>query len=172
MAATSFVLGIAANLMAFVSFISFLNGVLGWLGYLIGHDYLSFEWILAKLLFPVAYILGVPLEDCEYVAHIIAAKTIISEFMAYRRLGNLRKEKLIPWRTSVIASFAAGGFANPGCLGIVIGGLSSICPEKRAIILNQSVRAFISGCLVCFINASIAGLLISSEANTNEAMRF
>lgn len=161
MAAIPMILGIIANLVAFVSFVSFLNGALGWLGYLIGQDYLSFEWIFAKLFFPLAYILGIPFEDCENVAKVIASKTIINEFVAYQRLGEMKKAKLISLRSSAIATFAVCGFANPSSLGIMIGNLSTMCPEKKAVITKASIRAWISGCVICFINASIAGLLMN-----------
>lgn len=60
-------------------------------------------------------------------------------------------------RSSAIATFAVCGFANPSSLGIMIGGLSSMAPEKRSVIAAVALRAFISGSFVCFINASIAG---------------
>lgn len=167
LAAIPMILGIIANLIAFVTFVSFMNGALAWFGYLVGHDYLSFEWIFAKMFFPLAYILGVPYEDCENVAKIIASKTIINEFVAYERLGVMKKAKLISLRSSAIATFAVCGFANPSSLGIMIGNLSSMCPEKKEIITRTSIRAWISGCVICFINASIAGLLMNENIFTN-----
>lgn len=89
------ILGIIANLVAFVSFMAFLNGAVNWFGYLIGHDYLSFEWLFAKCFIPLAYILGIPWEDCENVGKIIASKTIINEFVAYERLGKMKTSGLI-----------------------------------------------------------------------------
>lgn len=93
--AIGLILGIIANLVAFVSFIAFLNGIVNWFGYLVGFDDLSFEWIFAKLFIPLAYVIGIPWEDCEHVASVIAAKTIINEFVAYERLGKLKIAGLI-----------------------------------------------------------------------------
>lgn len=98
MIAINLILGIIANLVAFVSFMAFLNGVVGWLGYLIGYDYLSFEWIFAKAFIPLAYIMGIPWDDCENVGKIIATKTMINEFVAYERLGKMKAEGLITVR--------------------------------------------------------------------------
>lgn len=78
-----------------MSFIAFINGAVNWFGYLIGFDDLTFEWLFAKLFIPLAYIIGIPWEDCEHVATVIAAKTIINEFVAYERLGRLKKAGLI-----------------------------------------------------------------------------
>lgn len=95
MVAIDLILGIIANLVAFVSFMAFLNSAVNWLGYLVGFDDLSFEWIFAKLFIPLAYILGVPWDDCENIAKVIATKTIINEFVAYERLGKMKAQGLI-----------------------------------------------------------------------------
>lgn len=89
------VLGIAANLVAFVAFIAFLNGVVNWFGFLVGFDDLTFESIFSKLFIPLAWIIGIPWEDCENVAQVIATKTIINEFVAYERLGKMKEDNLI-----------------------------------------------------------------------------
>lgn len=88
-------MGIAANLVAFVSFIAFLNGVVNWFGYLVGFSDLTFESIFGKIFIPLAWIIGVPWDDCENVAHLIATKTIINEFVAYERLGKMKEAGLI-----------------------------------------------------------------------------
>lgn len=163
MTAISLVTGIIANLIAFVSFIAFANGVVSWFGYLIGLDFLSFEWIFSKLFIPLSYILGIPWEECSLVGRVIASKTIINEFVAYERLGVLKEQGLISKRSAAITTFAICGFANPSSLGIMIGNLSSMCPEQRGKIIGASIRALISGAVVCFINASIVGLLLNDE---------
>lgn len=87
--------GIVANLIAFISFVSFLNGIIAWLGLLIGYDYLSLEWFTGKLFIPVAFIMGIPWDECEKVGAIVATKTIINEFVAYQKLGELIEKDLI-----------------------------------------------------------------------------
>lgn len=161
--AISVVLGIIANLIAFISCVALLNSVLGWLGYLIGLDFLSFEWIISKLFFPVAFTLGIPYEECDTIAQLIALKTVVNEFVAYERLGSLKKNKTISLRSSAIVTFAMCGFANPGSLGVLMGAMNSMCPEIRPITVKVSIRAFIAGCIVCLINASVAGLFTAVD---------
>ena len=84
------IFGIIANIVAFVSFVAFLNGAFHWFGVLVGFDDLSFEVLFSKLFIPLAYVLGIPYEDCENVASVIAAKTVMNEFVAYERLGKLK----------------------------------------------------------------------------------
>lgn len=90
-AAVELICGITANLIAFVSFVAMINGIMSWFGMLIGHDYLTLEWFCGKLFIPLAYIIGIPWQDCEKIGSVIALKTIINEFVAYGRLGELKK---------------------------------------------------------------------------------
>ncbi|KAJ6639062.1 Solute carrier family 28 member 3 [Pseudolycoriella hygida] len=159
--AISIVMGIIANIVAFVAFVAFLNAIVSWLGSLIGYDFLTFEWIFAKIFIPVAWIIGIEWNDCEKVAEVIASKTIINEFVAYERLGVLKGTGQISLRSSAITTFAICGFANPSSLGILIGALSTMSPESRHKITAVAFRAFISGSIICFMTASIAGLLIT-----------
>lgn len=168
LAAIPVVLGIIANMVAFVSFVAYINGAFRWLGYLIGYDNLSFEWIFAKIFFPLAYILGVRYEDCENVAKIIAEKTTINESVAFKHLGEANRSSALNWRSSAIATFAICGFANLGSMGVLIGCLSSMCPQRRTLVLKVSFRAFVSGCVVCFINASVAGLLLNADITASK----
>lgn len=85
--AVPIVLGIIANIVAFVAFVAFLNGLVSWLGYLVGVDDIDFEWIFSKLFIPLVWAMGVPKEDCDIIAKVVATKTIINEFVAYERLG-------------------------------------------------------------------------------------
>lgn len=162
-AAIALILGICANIVAFVSFMAFLNAIVGWLFILIGYDGITFEWIFSKLFIPLAWIIGIEWDDCENVARLIATKTIINEFVAYELLGKMKAAQEITLRSSAIATFAICGFANPSSLGIMIGSLSAMCPEKRPDITSVAMRAFISGSIICFITASIAGLLMTPE---------
>lgn len=89
------VLGISANIIAFVAFIAFLNAVVNWFGSLVGLDFIDFEWLFSKLFIPLAWAMGVPWDDCDEVAKVVATKTIINEFVAYERLGVLITNNII-----------------------------------------------------------------------------
>lgn len=85
--ATELVLCIIANLIGFVAFIAFFNGVLGFFGGLIGVSDLSLQFLLGKVFIPIAWLIGVPTEDCEIVGQIIGIKTVVNEFVAFEQLG-------------------------------------------------------------------------------------
>ncbi|XP_055535811.1 solute carrier family 28 member 3 [Wyeomyia smithii] len=165
--ATALVLGIIANLIAFVSFIAFLNGILAWLGTLIGLEDVSLENIFGAIFRPLAFVMGVPWDESYYVGKLIGTKTIINEFVAYQRLGEFIKNNLLSPRSSAIATYAICGFANPSSLGILIGALSAMVPEKRSVFTAVAFRAFITGSIVCFMTASIAGLLMDANIFNN-----
>lgn len=171
-AAIEIILGIIANIVAFVSFIAFINAVVAWFAFLVGQDNITFEWIFAKLFIPLSWALGVPWDECDVVAKVIATKTIINEFVAYQRLGQYKQQKLLSPRSAGIATFAICGFANPSSLGILIGTLSALAPKRRPCITSVAFRAFAVGCIVCFTSASFAGLLMpedSFDTGTTEA---
>ncbi|XP_073845608.1 concentrative nucleoside transporter 2 [Musca autumnalis] len=157
------VLGISANIIAFVAFIAFLNAVVNWFGTLVGLDYIDFEWLFSKLFIPLAWAMGVPWEDCDEIAKVVATKTIINEFVAYERLGILIKNGIISARSAGIGTFAICGFANPSSLGILMGSLGAMAPNRRGLITAVAFRAFVVGSIVCFVSASFAGILIQEE---------
>lgn len=94
-AAISLVLGIAANIVAFVAFVAFLNAFVGWIFILVGYEGITFDWIFSKLFIPLAWIIGIEWDDCEDVAKLIATKTIINEFVAYELLGKMKEAQQI-----------------------------------------------------------------------------
>ncbi|KAK0075455.1 hypothetical protein PV326_011569 [Microctonus aethiopoides] len=157
------VLGIIANIVAFISFISFLNASLSWFGGLVGFSDLTFEYLLSKIFMPLSWIMGVPWDQCEDVATLIGLKTAVNEFVAYQKLGEFKRNGKLTPRVEGIATFAICGFSNPGSIGIMMGTLSSMAPEKREQIAAVVVRAFIGGSAVCFMTASIAGILMNEE---------
>lgn len=85
--AIELVLGIVANVVAFVAFIAFLNGVINWFGILVGQDNWSIEEGLSYVFMPVSFVMGVPWDECKYVGRLIGIKTVINEFSAYKELG-------------------------------------------------------------------------------------
>ncbi|GAB0100840.1 Sodium/nucleoside cotransporter [Sergentomyia squamirostris] len=161
--AISLVLGIIANLIAFVSFIAFINGILGFFGHLVGATDISLEMIFGKIFLPVAWIIGVPNEDCDRIAQIIGIKTVVNEFVAYKALGEAIQAGGLHPRSIAICTFAICGFANPSSVGIMIGGLGAMAPERRSAITAVALRGFIAGTCVCFITASIAGILMTDD---------
>ncbi|XP_011648149.1 solute carrier family 28 member 3 [Pogonomyrmex barbatus] len=164
LAAIPIILGIIANIVAFVSFIAFVNGILSWFGGLVGYDQLSLEIILAKVFMPLSWLMGVPWNHCEDVGTLIGLKTVVNELVAYQKMGEFKEQGRLFGRSEAIATFAICGFANPSSIGIQIGVFSSLAPEKKKEVTECILRAFITGSAVCFLTASIAGMLLDDDS--------
>ncbi|KAM7396709.1 hypothetical protein PAMP_019731 [Pampus punctatissimus] len=171
-ASVGLVANIAANLIAFLSILAFINKALGWLGGMVGYPSITFQLICSYVFMPVAFMMGIPYEDSFIVAELIGTKLFLNEFVAYEKLSELKANRLngldeivggerqwISIRSEVITTYALCGFANFSSLGIVIGGLSSICPTRRSDISSLVLRAMITGTCVSLVNACIAGIL-------------
>jgi len=108
---------------------------------------------------PFAFVMGVPPADIAAVSELLATKTVFNEFLAYQAFSPLVTEGALSPRAQLIATYALCGFANPGSLGIMIGGLAGIVPERRSEVAALSLRALLGGTLACFTTACVAGLL-------------
>jgi pyrimidine nucleoside transport protein len=117
----------------------------------------ALQFILAKVFMPLSWIMGVPWDHCEDVGTLIGLKTVINELIAYQKMGEFKKQGRISGRSETIATFAICGFANPGSIGIQLGCMSSLAPEKKEQITKVIVRAFVAGSAVSFLTASVAG---------------
>uniref|UniRef100_A0A674CTI7 Sodium/nucleoside cotransporter n=1 Tax=Salmo trutta TaxID=8032 RepID=A0A674CTI7_SALTR len=170
------VANIVVNLIAFLAILAFINASLGWLGGLVGFPSITFEIICSYVLMPVAFMMGIPFEESFIVAELIGTKLFLNEFLAYKKLSELKSNRVngldeiigderqwISVRSEIICTYALCGFANFSSLGMVIGGLSSICPSRRADISSLVLRALFTGTCVSLINACIAGLTTVKE---------
>ncbi|KAM4734661.1 sodium/nucleoside cotransporter 1 [Anableps anableps] len=166
------VANIAANLIAFLAILDFINSALSWLGGMVGYSEITFELICSYVFMPITFMMGVPYEESFTVAELIGTKLFLNEFVAYQKLSELKTNRLngldevfggkrqwISVRSEIITTYALCGFANLSSLGIVIGGLSAICPPRRTDISALVLRAMITGTCVSLVNACIAGLL-------------
>ena len=151
---------VAAMLIAFLGLLAFFNALLGWFGGLISLPQLSLELILGYLMAPVAWLMGVPWADCAEVGVVLGKKTILTEFIAYLDLMELVKQQAISERSQIISTYALCGFSNIGSIGIQIGGIGALAPQRQGDLARLSVRALIAGSLACFMTACIAGMLI------------
>ena len=111
---------------------------------------------------PFAFLLGVPWADIPKVGELLAAKTVFNEFIAYSNMQPLIAEQAISPRSITIATYALCGFANPGSLGIMIGALSAMVPERRGDVAQMAFRALIAGTLAAFTTACVAGILVEA----------
>ena len=155
-------LNVGAMLIAFLGLLALFNSLLAVLGNTIGIPSLSLEGIFSYVMFPVAWLMGVPITDCHNVAVLLGKKIIFNEFLAYLDLKELISEDspTISERAKIIATYALCGFSNLGSIGIQIGGISAIAPSRQQDLAQLSFRALVSGSIACFMTACVAGILI------------
>ena len=150
-------LNVAAMLIAFLALVALLNAILGIIP-MGGGEHLSLQWIFGRVAAPLAWLMGVPWKDCFQVGNLLATRLVLNELIAYSQLGPL-KASLDP-RSFVIATFALCGFANLSSIGIQIGGIGALAPERRQDLARLGFRAVAAGTLANYLSASIAGILL------------
>lgn len=143
---------IGAILLAFVSIIHMLDALLGVFG-------TSFGALGGYVFAPVAYILGVPWEDCMNGGHLLALKTVFNEWLAYGRMQEMVEAGELSPRAVMVLTYALCSFANFGSLAILIGGVSALAPNRREDVINMGMWALLAGLLAGFLTAAVVGAL-------------
>ena len=151
-------LNVGAMLLAFIGLIALLNGALGYVGGLCGYEALSLQLILGWVFSPVAWLLGIPWEQATVGGSFIGQKLVVNEFVAFIEFGSVRDA--LSTRTQAIITFALCGFANFSSIAILLGGLGSLVPSRRAEIAQLGLKAVLAGTLANLSSAAIAGMLI------------
>lgn len=149
---------VAAMLLAFIALIALLNGLLSGIGNLFGFPNLTFELLMGYLNAPVAWLLGVPWEDCLKVGAILGKKLVLNEFVGY--LDLIAAKDQISERAMIISTYALCGFSNFSSIAIQLGGIGTMAPEKRPVLAAYGMKSLIGGTLACYMTACIAGLFI------------
>uniref|UniRef100_A0A8C4Z6Q3 Solute carrier family 28 member 1 n=1 Tax=Gadus morhua TaxID=8049 RepID=A0A8C4Z6Q3_GADMO len=169
-ASIGLVANIVVNLISFLAILEFINAILRWLGGMVGYPYVSFQLICSYLFMPFAFMMGIPYEESFTVAELLGTKLFLNEFLAYEKLSEMKTNRVegldevidgvrqwISVRSEIISTYALCGFANISSMGMVMGGLASICPAKKQVIAALVVRALFAGTCASFINACVAG---------------
>ena len=156
-------LNIAAMLISFLALIALTNGVLGgmhnWLAaHGVGWFPASLETIFGVLFAPIAWVIGVPWHDCGLIGNLLGTRMVLNELVAFSMLGPM-KAALDP-RSFTIATFALCGFANLSSIGIQIGGIGALAPNKKGELAGLGIRAMLAGTMANLMSASIAGMLL------------
>lgn len=151
-------LNVIAMLIAFVALVALVNGLFGAIHTVAGWFPADLETVLGWVGSPVAWTLGVPWKDCPAIGGLLGTRAVLNEFIAFSQLGPL-KASLDP-RSFTIASYALAGFANIGSVGIQIGGIGALAPDRRADLARLGFRAMLAGTLANFLSAAIAGILL------------
>ncbi len=172
-------INVGAMLIAFLALLSLLNGLLGWLGNQwndwvvtwLGGEAMgmwSLEKLLGAVFAPLAWVMGVPSQDCRQAGELLGIKMVGNEFIAYDGLGRWQQAAAgqAPHpRTVLILTYALSGFANFSSIGIQLGGIGGIAPGRRSDLARLGLRAMLGGTLAAFMTACIAGILVSDDAS-------
>lgn len=156
-------MNVGTMLIAFMGLLALLNALVGWGGSWLGYTELSIQKILGFLCSPLAWIMGVPWDESFVVGQLIGEKTVINEFVAFFHFSEVLKEQGAHFseRSLVITAYALTGFSNFMSIGIQIGGIGGMVPERRSDMARLGVLALAGGSLACFMTATIAGILIT-----------
>lgn len=155
-------LNVGAMLLAFIALMGMINGLLsGMTNYLnswfsLGLPQISLDLIFSKLFYPFAYLLGCTGETASQVAELLGTKVAINEFLAYMKMQSMD----LPDRVRALTTYALCGFSNFSCIGIQVGGIGALAPEKRKWLTELGLRAVLGGALANLLTAFMAGLFI------------
>jgi len=121
--------------------------------------------MLGYLCAPLALLMGIPLREALPAGELIGLKTVANEFIAYQQLGGLEvgDNGTISYRTKVILTYALAGFSNFGAIGIQVGGIGALVPERRDDLARLGLRAMFGGLLACCMTGAVAGLVLSDS---------
>ena len=152
-----FLLNITAMLIVTIAFVSLINTTLGLLPDLAGAP-VTLQRLFAYAFRPIMWLIGIPGPETATAATLMGTKTVLNEFIAYVDLAHLPTDALSP-RSRLIMTYALCGFANFGSLGIMIGGMGAMVPERRAEIVALGLRSILSGTLATCMSGAVVGLL-------------
>jgi CNT family concentrative nucleoside transporter len=156
-------LNVAAMLIAFVALIYLANGLLGGVHNLLAAHGLGrfpeslqqiFGWVFA----PIAWLIGIPWRDCAAIGNLLGVRMVLNELVAFSFLGPM-KASLDP-RSFTIATFALCGFANFGSIGIQIGGIGALAPNRKSDLARLGIRAMLAGTMANLLSAAIVGMML------------
>jgi len=145
---------VGAMLIAFVSIIAMINYFFGFI------FNQTLQQALGFFFRPLAWTMGIPWIEAKFVGILMAEKLVLTELIAYSNLSDYMKEGLISNRSAIISSYALCGFANFSSIGIQLGGLGTMAPDRKKDLSKIAFKAMIGGALASFLTATIAGILI------------
>ena len=151
-------LNIVAMLLVFVALVHLANAALGLLPEVAGAA-LTLERLLGWVMAPVCWLMGVPWSEAAAAGSLMGVKTVLNEFIAYLQLAALPADSL-SGRSELIMAYALCGFANFGSLGIMLGGLTTLVPERRAEIVGLGMKSVAAGTLATCCTGAVVGILV------------
>ena len=154
---------VAIMLIAFLALIALLDGVMGGMHtWLAAHHFRYFpsslDAILGAIFAPIAWLIGIPWHEARRVGNLLGTRMVLNEIVAYSMLG--AQKAVLSARSFTIATFALCGFANFSSIGIQIGGIGALAPNRRNDLARLGMRAMLAGTMANLMSASIVGILI------------
>lgn len=147
---------IIAMLIVLVALVSLVNLALGLLPY--SGTPLTLQQLFAYAFWPLLWLIGIPVADLSTASLLMGTKTVLNEFVTYLNLSKLPAEALSP-RTRLMMTYALCGFANFGSLGILVGGMTTMAPERKNDIISLGPRSILSGTLATMMSAAVVGMI-------------
>ena len=144
---------IAAMLIAFISFVAMVN-------YFLSFGGTSMEEIFGIIFRPLAWTMGVPWNEAQLVGMLMGKKIVLTELVAYGDLHNLIRDGMISERSAIISTYALCGFSNFASIGIQLGGIGAMAPERKKDLAKLVTKAMFGGAIASWLTATIAGLLL------------
>lgn len=162
---------VGAMLLVFIAFIYMGNYFMEQIGSFTGlnpiiaehtnFDKLSFQFIIGYLFAPIALLIGVPFDDIILVGQLLGEKTILNEFYAYVTLGEMKQSGLfVSEKSTIMATYILCGFSNFASIGIQIGGIGALVPNRKGLLSQLGIKALIGGTLACLFTASVVGMFL------------
>jgi len=150
-------LNVAALLIVLIAIISLVNQLLAFLPYQHSAP-VTLQRIVGIIMRPFVWLIGVPWSEASVAGSLMGVKTILNEFIAYDQLSKLGPDVLSE-RTRMIMTYAMCGFANPGSLGIMVGGMGVMAPSRRSEIVSLGIRSVIAGTMATLMTGAVVGLM-------------
>jgi CNT family concentrative nucleoside transporter len=155
-------LNVAAMLISFIALIYLVDGIFGAVSHWLGPHGIPFpsslEAIFGYVFSPVAWVIGIPWRDCHAIGNLLGLRMVTNELVAFQRLGPM--QGALDPRSFTIATFALCGFANLSSIGIQIGGIGALAPNKKAELAKLGVRAMLAGTMANLMSASLVGIML------------
>jgi CNT family concentrative nucleoside transporter len=156
-------LNVAAMLISFLALIALTNGILGGIHNGLAHVGFthfpeSLQTIFGTIFAPIAWVIGIPWKDCMAVGNLLGTRMVMNELVAFSMLGP--QKAVLAQRSFTITTFALTGFANFSSIGIQIGGIGALAPNKKGELARLGLRAMLAGTMANLMSASIAGMLL------------
>jgi len=163
---------VAAMLLVFTAFVYMGNwlmhdivghytGLNAWIAANTSYSGLTFQFVIGYTFAPIAWLMGVPSEDIFLVGQLMGEKTILNEFYAYKTLGEMKMAGMFSTEKAIImATYVLCGFSNFASIGIQIGGIGSLIPDRKGLLSSLGLRALLGGTLACLFTAVVVGIFL------------